>query len=108
MTLLRLSILKHVVVAAAQSGKVKTVLQAVALTGLCLPLRQLDRAARTTSGVVLFYVSQVAARRGRRDDAVVGLRVLPRRVATARVHPRHVTFTRRPPSRWCSGPATSY
>ena len=39
-TLLRLSILKRVVIAAAQSGKIKTVLQAVALTGLCLPLRQ--------------------------------------------------------------------
>ena len=39
-TLLRLSILKHVVVAAAQTGKVKTVLQAVALSTLCLPLRQ--------------------------------------------------------------------
>jgi CDP-diacylglycerol--glycerol-3-phosphate 3-phosphatidyltransferase len=53
-TLLRLSILKRVVVAAAQSGKVKTVLQAVALTGLSVPLRQvggpLDRI-----GEVLFY-----------------------------------------------------
>jgi CDP-diacylglycerol---glycerol-3-phosphate 3-phosphatidyltransferase len=39
-TLLRLSILRKVVVAAAQSGKVKTVLQAVALTGLSLPWRQ--------------------------------------------------------------------
>ena len=39
-TLLRLSILKQVVVAAAQTGKVKTVLQAVALSTLCLPLRQ--------------------------------------------------------------------
>ena len=38
MTLLRLSILKDVVIAAAQSGKVKTVLQAVALAGLILPL----------------------------------------------------------------------
>src|ERR1700755_3152149 len=34
-TVLRLSILKRVVVAAAQSGKVKTTLQAVALGGLC-------------------------------------------------------------------------
>jgi CDP-diacylglycerol---glycerol-3-phosphate 3-phosphatidyltransferase len=40
-TLLRLSILKRVVVAAAYSGKVKTVLQAFALTALCLPLRHL-------------------------------------------------------------------
>ena len=37
-TLLRLSILRHVVVAAAQSGKVKTTLQAIALSTLSLPL----------------------------------------------------------------------
>lgn len=57
-TLLRLSILRHVVVAAAQSGKVKTTLQALALSGLVLPLRQVDGAL---NGVceVLFYVSQV-------------------------------------------------
>jgi CDP-diacylglycerol--glycerol-3-phosphate 3-phosphatidyltransferase len=56
-TLLRLSILKRVVVAAAQSGKVKTVLQAVALTGLSLPLRQLDPPLHDL-GVVLFYVNE--------------------------------------------------
>ncbi len=56
-TLLRLSILKHVVVAAAQSGKVKTALQVVALTGLCLPLRQLDPPLHD-AGVVLFYAFQ--------------------------------------------------
>ena len=54
-TLLRLSILKHVVIAAAQSGKVKTVLQGVALAGLSLPLRQLDG----TIGDVLFYAFQI-------------------------------------------------
>ncbi len=43
-TLLRLSIMKNVVIAAANSGKLKTVLQAVALSGLCLPLRQFDGA----------------------------------------------------------------
>lgn len=37
-TLLRLSILKKVVVAAARSGKIKTVLQSIALSGLVLPL----------------------------------------------------------------------
>jgi CDP-diacylglycerol--glycerol-3-phosphate 3-phosphatidyltransferase len=58
-TLLRLSILSRVVVAAAQSGKVKTVLQVVALTGLCLPLRQVDPPLHS-AGVVLFYVSQAA------------------------------------------------
>ena len=58
-TLLRLSILKRVVVAAAQSGKVKTVLQAVVLTGLSLPLRQVHAPLHDV-GVVLFYVYQVA------------------------------------------------
>jgi CDP-diacylglycerol--glycerol-3-phosphate 3-phosphatidyltransferase len=57
-TLLRLSILQRVVVAAAQSGKVKTVFQAIALTGLCLPLRQLDPPLHD-AGVVLFYAFQV-------------------------------------------------
>ncbi len=56
-TLLRLSILKRVVVPAAQSGKVKTTLQAVALTGLSLPLRQVDGALHDI-GTVLFYVNQ--------------------------------------------------
>jgi CDP-diacylglycerol--glycerol-3-phosphate 3-phosphatidyltransferase len=56
-TLLRLSILKRVVVAAAQSGKVKTTLQAVALTGLSLPLRQVDGSLHD-AGVVLFYAFQ--------------------------------------------------
>jgi CDP-diacylglycerol--glycerol-3-phosphate 3-phosphatidyltransferase len=53
-TLLRLSILKRIVVAAAQSGKVKTVLQAVSLSGLSVPLRQLH-APLHDLGVVLFY-----------------------------------------------------
>jgi CDP-diacylglycerol--glycerol-3-phosphate 3-phosphatidyltransferase len=56
-TLLRLSILRRVVVAAAQSGKVKTTLQAVALAGLCLPLRQVHDPLHGP-GVVLFYVYQ--------------------------------------------------
>jgi CDP-diacylglycerol--glycerol-3-phosphate 3-phosphatidyltransferase len=53
-TLLRLSILKKVVVAAAQSGKVKTVLQAVALTGLSVPLRQVH-SPLDHIGDALFY-----------------------------------------------------
>jgi CDP-diacylglycerol--glycerol-3-phosphate 3-phosphatidyltransferase len=57
-TLLRLSILKRVVVAAAQSGKVKTALQAVALAGLCLPLRQVSSPLHEV-GLVLFYVFEV-------------------------------------------------
>jgi CDP-diacylglycerol--glycerol-3-phosphate 3-phosphatidyltransferase len=57
-TLLRLSILKRVVVAAAYSGKVKTVLQAVALTGLSLPLRQLTGPLDRV-GLVLFYAFEI-------------------------------------------------
>ena len=57
-TFLRLSILKHVVIAAAQSGKVKTTLQGLALAGLSLPLRQLDGSLDTV-GDILFYVFQV-------------------------------------------------
>jgi CDP-diacylglycerol--glycerol-3-phosphate 3-phosphatidyltransferase len=57
-TLLRLSVLKHVVLPAAQSGKIKTTLQAIALSGLCLPLLQVD-GALDTIGEILFYVSQV-------------------------------------------------
>ncbi len=57
-TLLRLSVLKEVVIAAAQSGKIKTTLQALALGGLTLPGRQLD-GALDVPGDVLFYVSQV-------------------------------------------------
>jgi len=57
-TLLRLSILKKVVVAAAQSGKIKTTLQVVALTGLSLPLRQLHPPLDDI-GTVLFYINEV-------------------------------------------------
>jgi CDP-diacylglycerol---glycerol-3-phosphate 3-phosphatidyltransferase len=56
-TLLRLSILKRVVVAAAYSGKVKTVLQAVALTALSLPLLLLSPPLHDL-GVLLFYLFQ--------------------------------------------------
>ena len=58
-TLLRLSILKQVVVAAAWSGKVKTVLQAVALSTLCLPLRDPDLPSwMAVPGEVIFYLAQ--------------------------------------------------
>ncbi|MGH3361449.1 MAG: CDP-diacylglycerol--glycerol-3-phosphate 3-phosphatidyltransferase [Nocardioides sp.] len=63
-TLLRLSVLKHVVIAASQSGKIKTTLQAVALSGLALPFPHGDAHggafdAFGVVGEVLFYASQV-------------------------------------------------
>lgn len=57
-TLLRLSIMKNVVIAAAQSGKIKTVLQSVALSGLAFPLVADDH-AWGTPGEILFYANQV-------------------------------------------------
>ncbi|GAB2858548.1 CDP-diacylglycerol--glycerol-3-phosphate 3-phosphatidyltransferase [Nocardioides pacificus] len=57
-TLLRLSVLKSVVIAAKQSGKIKTTLQAIALGGLSLPLLQVDGSLDTV-GEVLFYGFQV-------------------------------------------------
>ena len=57
-TLLRLSIMKNVVIAAAQSGKIKTVLQSVALSGLAFPLVA-DNHAWGTPGEILFYANQV-------------------------------------------------
>ena len=65
-TLLRLSILKDVVIAAAQSGKIKTVLQAFALAGLIWPLPHDDAHGGAfdfwpgPTGEVLFYLAQVA------------------------------------------------
>ncbi len=57
-TLLRLSVLKSIVIAAAWSGKVKTVLQAIALGWLCLPLRQVD-GWLDVPGRILFYASEL-------------------------------------------------
>jgi CDP-diacylglycerol---glycerol-3-phosphate 3-phosphatidyltransferase len=56
-TLLRLSILRRVVVAATRSGKIKTAFQAIALTGLALPLRQVGDRWHDV-GLVLFYVTE--------------------------------------------------
>jgi CDP-diacylglycerol--glycerol-3-phosphate 3-phosphatidyltransferase len=59
-TLLRLSILKKVVIAAAGLGKLKTTFQAIALSALCLPLRDPDLPGwAQTPGEVLFYAAQV-------------------------------------------------
>lgn len=58
-TLLRLSILKRVVIAAADLGKLKTVFQAIALATLCLPLRDPDLADWLgVPGDVVFYLAQ--------------------------------------------------
>jgi CDP-diacylglycerol--glycerol-3-phosphate 3-phosphatidyltransferase len=58
-TLLRLSVLKKVVIAAKDIGKLKTTVQAVALAGLCLPLRDPDLADwLDVPGDVLFYAFQ--------------------------------------------------
>ena len=64
-TLLRLSVLKQVVIPAARSGKIKTVLQAVALSDLLWPLPHGDAHGGAFDfwpgplGEVLFYASQV-------------------------------------------------
>ncbi|MFC7496308.1 MULTISPECIES: CDP-diacylglycerol--glycerol-3-phosphate 3-phosphatidyltransferase [unclassified Nocardioides] len=58
-TLLRLSILKKVVIAAANLGKLKTTFQAIALATLCAPLRDPDLPnALQTPFEVLFYLAQ--------------------------------------------------
>jgi CDP-diacylglycerol---glycerol-3-phosphate 3-phosphatidyltransferase len=56
-TILRISVAKAVVIAAAQSGKWKTTAQALALGLLTLPLRQLDGWA-DLPGDVVYYVAQ--------------------------------------------------
>jgi CDP-diacylglycerol--glycerol-3-phosphate 3-phosphatidyltransferase len=64
-TLLRLSVLRHVVIAANQSGKVKTVLQAMALGFLCLPLPHGDGAHAAAferfgwPGEAVFYLGEL-------------------------------------------------
>lgn len=63
-TALRLSVLKDVVLAASQSGKIKTTLQGVALAGLLVPLPHGDAHggafdAWGVPGEVLFYAFQV-------------------------------------------------
>ena len=64
-TLLRLSILKNVVIAAARSGKIKTTFQGVALGLLVLPLPHGESAHGGEfnefglPGEVLFYAGQV-------------------------------------------------
>jgi len=58
-TLLRLSVLKKIVIAAADLGKLKTTFQAIALATLCLPLRDPDLADwLEMPGQVVFYAAQ--------------------------------------------------
>ncbi|MDN4174144.1 CDP-diacylglycerol--glycerol-3-phosphate 3-phosphatidyltransferase [Nocardioides sp. SOB77] len=58
-TFLRLSVAKRVVIAAADLGKLKTTVQALALGGLVLPLRDGDLpGALQTPGEVLWWVFQ--------------------------------------------------
>ncbi|WP_127480841.1 CDP-diacylglycerol--glycerol-3-phosphate 3-phosphatidyltransferase [Nocardioides pantholopis] len=60
-TLLRLSVLRKVVIAAADLGKIKTTFQAVALGALTLPLRDPDLPDWLhTPGDVVFYVAQAS------------------------------------------------
>ncbi|WP_141013121.1 CDP-diacylglycerol--glycerol-3-phosphate 3-phosphatidyltransferase [Nocardioides sambongensis] len=56
-TLLRLSVLKRVVIPAAQIGKWKTTVQALALGLLVLPLRQVSGGLADV-GEVIFYLAQ--------------------------------------------------
>jgi CDP-diacylglycerol--glycerol-3-phosphate 3-phosphatidyltransferase len=59
-TLLRLSVLKRVVIAAADLGKLKTTVQALALGSLCLPLRDPDLPDwLQTPAEVYFYLAEV-------------------------------------------------
>ena len=58
-TLLRLSVLKRVVIAAKDLGKLKTTFQGIALAFLVLPLRDADLPdALELPGEVLFYAAQ--------------------------------------------------
>jgi CDP-diacylglycerol--glycerol-3-phosphate 3-phosphatidyltransferase len=57
-TLLRLSILKKVVIAADRLGKLKTTMQVIGLSGLVLPLRDPDLPGwMETPGEVLYYLA---------------------------------------------------
>lgn len=59
-TILRLSVLSKVVIAAADLGKIKTTFQAIALATLCLPLRDPDLPSwMEVPGEVVFYLAQV-------------------------------------------------
>ncbi len=107
-TLLRLSILKSVVMQAADLGKLKTTVQGVALGILLLPLPHGDEAHGGefdqfgTVGEVRLLHRPGLPGGGRRAHAVVGARVLPGRLAAAGEHLgkfRRLTFGPFPESR---------
>jgi CDP-diacylglycerol--glycerol-3-phosphate 3-phosphatidyltransferase len=60
-TIMRFSVAKHVVIAAATGGKIKTVLQTIALGGLILPLLQLTGALGVVGEVVWWAAALVMA-----------------------------------------------
>jgi len=59
-TIMRLSVAKHVVIAANSGGKIKTVLQTVALGGLILPLRQIEEIYDGPIGTIALVVRVVS------------------------------------------------
>jgi len=60
-TLLRLWVIRYGVMSAGAGGKLKTVLQTVALCGLILPLRDLDGALGTAGGYLWYVAAAVMA-----------------------------------------------
>jgi len=60
-TLLRLSVMRYVVIAAKRGGKIKTVLQTVALAALVLPLRELDGSWQVVGEVLWWAAVAVTA-----------------------------------------------
>ena len=86
-TLLRLSILKAVVIAAAEIGKWKTMAQALALGLLTLPLLEVD-GWLDGPGDVAYVVALVLLAIAVRAHPGVGLPVLPGRLEAAARHPQ--------------------
>ena len=60
-TIMRLSVAKHVVIAAKRSGKIKTVLQTLALGLMVLPLREVDGALGSVTDALWWVAVAVMA-----------------------------------------------
>ena len=86
-TLLRLSVLKHVVIAAAQQRQAQDRPAGRSRWAAWCCRCGRSTASLDTVGDVLFYVFQARARGRRGDDHVVGLRVLPRRAPRRAARP---------------------